>query len=89
VAKIKAGLSGRRFPDVITDLVDDRSGSIGIAYDTAERLPGLAQLGRLPVQKIQSRARIVARATDWLRDFVYQRGRELSHPAKAVQVCEI
>ena len=39
-------LSRRRFLDVITDPVDDVSGSIGIAHDTVERFPDFAQVWR-------------------------------------------
>src|SRR5271170_3118954 len=42
--KIKAMLLRRRFLDVITDPFDDVSGAIGIADDTAERFPDLAQV---------------------------------------------
>ena len=37
--KIKTILSRRRFLDLITDPVDDISGSIGIVYDTEQALP--------------------------------------------------
>jgi hypothetical protein len=47
--EIKAILSGRRFLDVISHAVDDVSGSIGIAHDTVERFPDLAQVWRLLV----------------------------------------
>ena len=82
-------LSRRRFLDVITDPVDDVSGAIGIAHDAAERLPDLAQVRRLHVQKIQGRTGVVARAGDRLRDFVRQRGGQFSHHAHAVHVGEI
>ena len=39
--EIKTLLSRRRFLDVITDAVDDVSGSIGIAHDAAERFANL------------------------------------------------
>lgn len=41
--EIKTMLSRRRFLDVITNPVDDQPRSIGIAHDTAERFPDLAQ----------------------------------------------
>jgi hypothetical protein len=47
--EIKTILSRRRFLDVVADPVDDGSGSIGIAHDTAERFPDLAQVWRLSV----------------------------------------
>ena len=47
--EIKVILSRRRFLDVITDPVDYVSRSVGIAQDTAERFPDLAQVWRLPV----------------------------------------
>ena len=37
------------------------SGAIGIAHDTAERFPDLAQVWRLLVQKIEGRTSVVAR----------------------------
>jgi hypothetical protein len=40
---IKTMLSRWRFLDVITNPVDDVSGAIDIAYDTAERFPDLAE----------------------------------------------
>jgi hypothetical protein len=36
---------------VITDPIDDVSGSIGIAHDTAERFPDLPQVWRLMEQR--------------------------------------
>ena len=65
------------------------SGSIGIAHDTAERFPDLAQVWRLLVQEIQGRTGVVARSGDRLLDFVSQRGRQLSHHAQAIHVREI
>ena len=47
--EIKTILSRRRFLDVVADPVDDGSGSIGIAHDTAERFPDLAQVWGLSV----------------------------------------
>ena len=87
--EIETLLSRRRFLDVITDAVDDVSGSIGIAHDAGERLPDLAQVRRLLVQKIQGRTGVVARAGDRLRDFVRQRGSQFSHHAQAVHVGEL
>ena len=86
LVKIKTPFSRRRFLDVITDPVDDISGSIGIAHDTAERFPDFAQIRRLLVQKNQGRTGVVARAGDRLRDFVSQRSSQLSHHAHAIQV---
>src|SRR5215470_1055464 len=77
--KIKTLLSGRRFLDVIAYAADDVSGSIGIGDDAAERLLDLPEVRRLLVQKIQSRASVVTRARDRLRDFVRQRSSEFSH----------
>ena len=45
--EIKTMLSRRRFLDVITNPVDDVSRAVGIAYDTAERFPDLAEVWRL------------------------------------------
>ena len=45
--EIKTILSRRCFLDLITDPTDDVSGSIGVAYDTAERFPDLAEVWRL------------------------------------------
>ena len=42
--KIKTILSRRRFLDLITDPVDDISGSIGIVYDTGKRFPDFPQI---------------------------------------------
>jgi hypothetical protein len=55
---------------VISDAVDDVSGSIGIAYDAAQGFPDLAQIWRLLVQKIQGRTGVVSRRGDRLLDFV-------------------
>jgi hypothetical protein len=74
VVKIEVGLSRRRFPDLIPDPVDDLSGSIGSAYDTAELFLDLAQAGRLMIQVIHSGVRAVARGSNRLGDFVRQRG---------------
>ena len=82
-------LSRRRFLDVITDPVDDDSRAVGIAYDTAERFPDLAQVRRLRIQKIEGGASVVARGGDWLRDFVSQRGGQFSHHAQAIHMGEI
>jgi len=49
--EIKAIVSWWRFLDLISDPVDDVSGSIGIAYDTAQGFPHFAQIWRLLVQK--------------------------------------
>jgi hypothetical protein len=40
---------------VIADPIDDVPGAIGIANDTVDRFPYLAQVGRLLVQKIRGR----------------------------------
>ena len=87
--EIKTMLSRRRFLDVITNPVDDVSGAIGIAYDTAERFPDLAQVWRLLIQKIERRTGVVARGGDRLRDFVSQRSGQFSHHAQTVHVGEI
>ena len=47
--EIKTMLSRRRFLDVITNPVDDVSRAIGIAHDTAERFPDLAEVWGLLV----------------------------------------
>jgi hypothetical protein len=47
LVEIKTMLPRRRFPDVITDPVDNVSGAIGIAHDTDERFPDLAEVRRL------------------------------------------
>ena len=82
-------LSWRRFLDVISDPIDDVSSPIGIAHDTAERFPDLAQVWRLLIEKIEGRTGVVARAGDRLRDFVSKRGGQLPHHAQAVHVGEI
>ena len=46
--EIKTTLLRRRFLDLVADPVDDVSSSIGIVYNTVERLRCLAQLRRLP-----------------------------------------
>jgi hypothetical protein len=81
VIKIKAGLSRRRFPDVITDPDDDLSGSIGIAHEAGKRFPDVAPLGRLPIQEIQGRTSVVARGGDGLGNLVDQRGGLFSNDA--------
>ena len=87
--KIKMLLSRRRFLHLLTDAVDDVSGSIGIAYDTAERFPNLSQVRRLHLQEILGRTGVVACGGDRLRDFVSQRGGQFSHHAQTVHVGEI
>jgi hypothetical protein len=47
--QIKAMLSRRRFLDVVTDPVDEVSGSIGVAHDTDERPSDVAHVRRLLV----------------------------------------
>jgi hypothetical protein len=89
LVQIETTLSRRRFLDVITDAVDDLSGSIGSAYHTAELFLDLTQVGRLPIQEIQSSTRVVARGSDRLRDFVRQRDGQFSHHAHAVHVGEV
>jgi hypothetical protein len=74
---------------VLTDAVDDVSGSIDIANDTGERFPDLAQVGGPQVQKILRRPGVVARAGHRLRDFVRQRGCQFPHHAHAVHMGEI
>ena len=82
-------LSQRRFPDVVTHPIDDDSCAVGIAYNTAERFPDLAQVCRLLIQKIEGGTSVVARGCDGLRDFVSQRGGQFSHHAKTVHMGEI
>jgi AraC-like DNA-binding protein len=84
--QIKTMLSRRRFPDVSPDTIDDVSGPVGVAYDTAERFPDFAEVRRLPVHEIQGRADVIARAGDRLRDFVSQRGGQSPHYAQADHV---
>ena len=43
--EIKTMLSRRRLLDVIPDPVNNVSRAVGIAHDTAERFPDLAQVG--------------------------------------------
>jgi hypothetical protein len=87
--EIKTTLSRRRFLDVFADPIDDVSGAIGIANDTVDRFPDLANVRRPLVQKIHRRTGVVARAGDRLRDLVGQRGGQFSHHAHAVHVREI
>jgi hypothetical protein len=70
LTEIKANLLRSLFLDVITDPVDDLSGSIGIAQDAVEGFSNLTQIRRLLDQKIQGRTGVVARAGARLRDFV-------------------
>jgi hypothetical protein len=42
--EIKTIFLQRRFLDVVADAIDDGSGSIGIAHDTAERFPDFPQV---------------------------------------------
>jgi hypothetical protein len=72
--EIKTTLPRRRFLDVLADPIDDVSGAIGIANDTVDRFPDLADVRQPLVQKIQRRTGVVARAGDRLRDLVSQRG---------------
>ena len=53
---------------MITDPVDDVSGSIGISHDTFKHCLDFAEV--LPIQKIQGRTGVVAHTADRLRDFV-------------------
>jgi hypothetical protein len=76
--EIKMVVPRGRFSDLIPDPVDNASGSISIAYDTAQRFPDFAQVWRASVQEILSRPRVVTRATDRLVDFVSDRSRELT-----------
>jgi hypothetical protein len=82
-------LSRRRLLDVITDAVDDVSGTIGVVHNAPECLPDLGQVRRLLVHKILGRTGVVASAADRLRDFVRQRGSQLSHHAHAIHVGEV
>ena len=59
--EIKTGLSRRRFLDLVTDAVDDVSGSIGIAHDGVKCFPDFVQVWGLLVQEIQRRTGVVAR----------------------------
>src|SRR6516165_8804299 len=63
----------RRFFYVISDPVDDVSGPIGFGHDTVERFPGFAQIRRLHLQKILSRAGVIARRRDRLDDLMGDR----------------
>jgi hypothetical protein len=85
----KTLFSRRRFLDLLSDAIDDVCRSICVANDTGERFPDLVQVERLHLQKILGRPGVVARAGDRLRNFVGQRGGQLSHHAHAVHVGEI
>ena len=74
---------------MIPDPVEDLSGSVGIIKDAGERFPDLAKTWRASVQEVHRRAGVVARGGNRLRDFVGQRGGQLSHHAQAVRVREI
>src|ERR1700686_4923489 len=87
--KINTLLSRRSFLDVIPDAVEDLSSSIGIIYDAGERFADLAQIWRASVQEVRGRAGIVARGGNRLRDFVSERGGQLSHHTQAIHVREI
>ena len=82
-------LSRRRFLDVITDPVDDVSSPIGVAHDTAERFPDVAEVWRLLIQKIEGGTSVVAPGRDWLRDFVSQRGGQFSQRAHTIDMGQI
>jgi len=47
--EIKTPLSRRRFLDLVTDAVDDISGSIGVAHDRVKRFPDFVQVWELLV----------------------------------------
>src|SRR5712691_3633351 len=49
LVEIKTTLSRRRFLDLVTDPVNDISGSIGIGHDTLERFPDFAEIWRASV----------------------------------------
>src|ERR1700704_5654837 len=49
LVKIKTAHSRRRFLDLVTDPIDDISGSIVICHDTLERLPDFAEVWRASV----------------------------------------
>src|SRR6516225_2259969 len=87
--EIKALLSRRRFLDLLSDAIDDVSGSICVRNHTRECFPDLAQIRRLHFQKILGCPGVVARAGDRLRDFVRERGCQFSHHAHSVHVGEI
>ena len=89
LVQIETTLSRRRFLDVITDTVDDISGSIGIVDDTGERFPNFAQIRRVSVQKAHGRARVVARGGDRLGDLVSQGGGQFPHHGQTVHVRQI
>ena len=56
---------------------------------TPPRFHDLAQVRRLPLQKVERGASVVARGCDGLRDFVGERGGQFSHHAQAVHVGEL
>src|SRR5262249_48660661 len=87
--KIKTLISRRRFPDVLTDGVEDFSGSTDVTKDTGDCFPDLTQIRRLQLQETQGGTSVFASARDRLLDFVRQRGRQFSHRAHAVHVGEI
>src|SRR6516162_5646776 len=60
--EIKTLFSWRRFLDLLSDAIDDFSGSIRVRNHTGEGFPDLAQVWRLKLQKIQGRPGVVARA---------------------------
>src|SRR6516165_2164421 len=68
--EIEALFSRRRFLHLLSDAIDDVSGSIRIANDTGERLLDLAQVRRWHPQKILSCPSVVACAGDRLCNFV-------------------
>jgi hypothetical protein len=55
-------LSEWRFLDLLSDAIDDFSGSIGVANDIGERFPDLAWVRPLHLQKILGRPCVIAAA---------------------------
>src|SRR5262245_47670291 len=87
--EIKMILPRRRVSYLITNTINDASGSSGVAHDAVERLPDLAEVWRVSVQKIHGCTSVIARTGDRLRDLMRQRGGQFSHYAHAVHVGEI
>jgi hypothetical protein len=83
--KINTLVSWRGFLNVIPDTVEDISRSIGIINNVGERFPGLAKIWWASFKEVHGYTGIVARGSNRLRDFVSQRGGQLSHHTQAVR----
>ena len=79
----------RRFLDVIPYATDNIFCSVGIPYDTAQRIPDFAEIWWAHVQKTRGGTGIVARGGDRMQNLVTQRCGQFSHYAQAIHMREI